>query len=60
MNSKEAARQIHALRLIAPKGTIARVIDLAERNEGVSSFTALRNRSPEDYEVLRRALAASR
>jgi hypothetical protein len=55
-----AERQIHALRLIAPKKTIARVIDLAERNGGVSSFTALRNRTPAEYQALREALEKSR
>jgi hypothetical protein len=59
MTKTQAKRQIHGMRLIANKVTIARAI-LDARKYGDSSWTALRNRTSEDYDLLISTLNESR
>ena len=59
MTKTQARRQIHGMRLVAPKSIIAEMIQAA-RETGVSSWTVLRNRTPEVYDALASALEESR
>lgn len=58
MTKTQARKQIHGMRLIAPKQLIADAIESA-RKSGVSRWTVLRNRTPEVYAALADALAES-
>lgn len=59
MTKMQAHRQIHGMRLVAPKPIIADAIEAA-RKGGASRWTVLRNRTPEVYDALSAALAESR
>lgn len=59
MTKAMAKKQIHGMRLVAPKSVIAKAIEDARRGKP-TRWTVLRNRTPEVYAALTDALSESR